>query len=95
MTGSSVSADPIVDEAQHNGLLQLLFNSLVLSHITPYLEVTDLFSLAATSRAFRYLIYHDPQVFRYVDLGKCKSLQFNDDVEKGLTAGMESQTEDE
>jgi len=64
------------DEIQHSALLQLLSNTLILCHTTPYLPVADLLALAATCRAFRYLIYETPQVFRYLDLRPVKSAQF-------------------
>ena len=65
------------DEIQHNALLQVLSNTLILCHTTPYLPVADRLALAATCRAFRYLIYETPQVFRYLDLRPVKSGQFD------------------
>jgi hypothetical protein len=58
-------------------LLQLLSNPLILCHTTPYLPVADTLSLAATSKAFRYLLYQTPQVFRYLDLSTTRSAQFD------------------
>lgn len=63
-------------EIQHSALLQLLSNTLILCHTTPYLSVADILALAATSRAFRYLIYETPQVFRRLDVTPLKSAQF-------------------
>ncbi|VBB79728.1 Putative protein of unknown function [Podospora comata] len=71
-------------EIQETALLQLLANSLVLSQTAPYLSCYDVLNLAATSRAFRFLIYHTPQVFRRLDLGNVKTAQFDSDaVDRG------------
>lgn len=78
---------PLPDEIQHSSLLQLLSNTLILCHTTPYLPVADLLALAATSRAFRYLVYQTTQVFRYLDLQPFKSAQF--DIE-GIDRGGET-----
>lgn len=75
-------------EIQHSALLNLLTNSLVLSHTAPYLSCYDVLNLAATSRAFRFLIYHTPQVFRRLELGNVKSAQF--DVAVGIDRGGET-----
>lgn len=64
-------------EIQHSALLQLLSNSLILCHTVPYLHVADILALAATSRAFRWLIYGTPQVFRRINLTPFKSAQFD------------------
>ncbi|MCJ1392195.1 hypothetical protein MMC18_005062 [Xylographa bjoerkii] len=53
-------------------LLELLSNSLVLYQICPYLPISALLSLAATSKLFRNLIYGTPNVFRYLDLSTTK-----------------------
>ena len=57
-------------------LLNLLSNSLVLSQTTPYLPVSSLLALGATSKSFRDLIHRTPSVFRYLDLRNVKSAQF-------------------
>ncbi|KAI9766423.1 MAG: hypothetical protein M1840_006529 [Geoglossum simile] len=49
-------------------LLDLLSNTLVLYRTAPYLPPSALSSLAATSAAFRDLVYNTPLVFRYLDL---------------------------
>lgn len=67
-------------EVQHSALLQLLTNSLILCHTTPYLSCHDVLNLGATSRAFRYLVYHTPQVFRRLELGNVKAAQFDIDA---------------
>lgn len=71
-------------EIQETALLQLLANSLVLSQTAPYLSCYDVLNLAATSRAFRFLIYHTPQVFRRLNLGNVKTARFDSDaVDRG------------
>ena len=57
-------------------LLKLLSNSLVLSQTIPYLPVSSLLALGATSKSFRDLIHRTPSVFRYLDLRNVKSAQF-------------------
>ena len=49
-------------------LLELLSNSLVLQQTVPYLPVSGLLSLGATSRSFQALVYQTSGVFRYLDL---------------------------
>ena len=49
-------------------LLDLLRNDLLLRQVSPYLGVTGLLSLAATSAAFKSLVFQTPQVFQYVNL---------------------------
>ncbi|KAK3316619.1 hypothetical protein B0H66DRAFT_478746 [Apodospora peruviana] len=77
MTQNIESPNALPAEIQHSALLQLLTNSLILCHTTPYLSCYDVLNLAATSRAFRYLIHHTPQVFRRLELGNVKSAQFD------------------
>lgn len=81
------SCQVLPHEIQHSALLQLLSNSLILGHTAPYLPVADVLNLAATSRAFRYLIYDTPQVFRRLDLTPCKTAQFEID---GIDHGGET-----
>jgi hypothetical protein len=79
----------LADEIQqHSALLRLLSNTLILCHAAPYLAVPDLLSLAATSRAFRYVVYGTPGVFRHVDLRAFKSAQL--DIEGGIDHGGET-----
>ena len=49
-------------------LLDLLSNDLILRHTSPYIGVHSLVSLAATSRAYKSLVYNTPQVFQHVDI---------------------------
>jgi hypothetical protein len=57
-------------------LLYLLSNSLVLDQTVPYLPVSSLLALGATSKSFKDLIHRTPNVFRYLDLSNVKSAQF-------------------
>ncbi len=57
-------------------LLQLLSNPLILYQTVPYLPISSLFALGASSKSFEDLIYHTPRVFRHIDLTRVKSVQF-------------------
>lgn len=58
-------------------LLHLLSNSLVLDQTVPYLPVSSLLALGATSRSFKELVHCTPNVFRHLDLSNVKSAQFD------------------
>ena len=47
-------------------LIELLSNSLILYHTAPYLPISALLALGATSKSFNSLV-HTPGVFRYLD----------------------------
>ncbi|EAA31307.3 hypothetical protein GE21DRAFT_8937 [Neurospora crassa] len=82
-------------EIRHNALLQLLANSLVLNHTTPYLSSYDVLNLAATSRTFRYIVYSTPHIFSRLDLTTVRKAQY---IEEKSSRGGESegeQTEDD
>ena len=64
---------PLLDDNMHTTLLDLLSNTLVLRQTTPYLPISALYALAATSTSFHYLVHHSPEVFRYLDLSTVKS----------------------
>lgn len=49
-------------------LLDLLSNTLVLYQTVPYLPVSALLNVAATSRSLRHLLHSTPGVFRHLDL---------------------------
>ncbi|KAL2178190.1 uncharacterized protein P884DRAFT_197808 [Thermothelomyces heterothallicus CBS 202.75] len=84
MTQTCESRNALPVEIQQCALLQLLANSLVLSQTAPYLSCYDVLNLAATARAFRFLVYHTPNVFRRLDLGRVKTAQFEiDDIDHG------------
>ena len=65
------------EEVEVGSLLQLLSNSLILCHTTPYLSPYDVLNLAASSRYLRYLVYNTPQVLRRLDLTRVKAAQFD------------------
>ena len=54
-------------------LLEILSNTLILHQTCPYLPVSALLALAATSTSFRHLIFKTPHVFRYLDLSTVKA----------------------
>ncbi|KAF2473512.1 uncharacterized protein BDR25DRAFT_302381 [Lindgomyces ingoldianus] len=54
-------------------LADLLSNTLVLRQTAPYLPVSAIYALAATSKAFHYIVHQSPEVFRYLDLSTVKS----------------------
>ncbi|KAK4099419.1 hypothetical protein N658DRAFT_498342 [Parathielavia hyrcaniae] len=84
MTQACESHTGLPTERQRCALLQLLVNSLVLSQTAPYLSCYDVLNLAATARAFRFLIYHTPNVFRRLELGNVKTAQFDiDAIDRG------------
>ncbi|KAK3303124.1 uncharacterized protein B0T15DRAFT_400938 [Chaetomium strumarium] len=84
MTQTCESPHGLPIEIQHCALLQLLSNSLVLSQTAPYLSCYDILNLAATSRSFRFLVYHTPNVFRRLQLSNVKTAQFDvDEVDRG------------
>ncbi|KAI8628543.1 hypothetical protein F5Y19DRAFT_143235 [Xylariaceae sp. FL1651] len=58
-------------------LLELLSNTLVLHQTVPYLPISAILNIAATSRSFRALLQHTPGVFRHLDLTRVKTAQFD------------------
>lgn len=54
-------------------LLQLLSNTLILYQTTPYLPISSLLALGATSKSFKGLIHETPHVFRYLKLSDVAS----------------------
>ena len=59
-------------EALPVSLFDLLSNSLILAQTCPYLKVSNLLALAATSKSFSLLVYGSPYSFRYLDLSVLK-----------------------
>lgn len=65
-------------------LLDVLHNSLILTHIVPYLPPSSILGLASANHTYRSLILHSPGVFRHLDLSKIKAAQFNiDQIDHG------------
>ncbi|KAL9087466.1 MAG: hypothetical protein Q9159_003603 [Coniocarpon cinnabarinum] len=56
-------------------LLDLLTNSIVLHQISPYLPVASRLALASVNTAYRDLLRHSPEHFRYTDLSRCRGAQ--------------------
>ncbi|KAI1088414.1 hypothetical protein F5B19DRAFT_427455 [Rostrohypoxylon terebratum] len=76
------------DEITSNPLLNLLTNTLVLHQTIPYLPISSLLNLAATSPSFRdLLLRRTPGVFRHLDLTRVKTAQF--EVDGGIDHGGE------
>jgi hypothetical protein len=61
-------------------LLDLLSNTLVLHQTIPYLPLSAVFHLAATSRSFRDLLQYTPGVFRHLDLTQIKTARLDIDA---------------
>ncbi len=81
---SSLTQTTTRDSVLPTSLLQLLNNSLVLYQTVPYLPVSALLALGATSKSYRSLIHDTPYVFRHLDLTKVKSAQFQiDAIDRG------------
>lgn len=60
-------------------LLDLLSNTLVLYQTIPYLPISAILNVAATSRSFRHLLHSTPGVFRHLDLTQVTAAQFDID----------------
>ena len=57
-------------------LLQILSNPLILYHTIQYLPVSSLLALGAASKPFQGIVHRTPNIFRYLDLSRVKSVQF-------------------
>ncbi|KAI0858480.1 hypothetical protein F4860DRAFT_505354 [Xylaria cubensis] len=65
-------------------LLDLLSNTLVLYQTIPYLPISSILHIAATSRSFRHLLHTTPGVFRHLDLTRVSTAQFDiDEIDHG------------
>lgn len=84
MLSPTSHGDSTVYEIIPGTLLHLLAHTVVLNYTAPYLPPSALLSLAATSRAYRALVYGNPSVFRHLDLSAIKLADFQlADVERG------------
>lgn len=71
-------------ESTASGLIDILLNPLILYNTVPYLPISDLLRLGATSHFVRRLIYDSPGTFRHLDLTRIKAAQFDiDEVDHG------------
>ncbi|KAI0164096.1 hypothetical protein GGR57DRAFT_452305 [Xylariaceae sp. FL1272] len=64
----------------NSSLLGLLSNTLILHQTVPYLPISSVLNVAATSKSFRQLIQNIPGVYRHLDLTQIKSAQFDIDA---------------
>lgn len=58
-----------------SSLIHLLTNSIVLYQTVPYLPISSLLALGATSKSFKLLIHSTPSVLRHLDLSEVKTAQ--------------------
>ncbi|KAF2647620.1 hypothetical protein K491DRAFT_709138 [Lophiostoma macrostomum CBS 122681] len=54
-------------------LADLLSNTLVLQQTVPYLPVSAIYALAASSKSLQHIVHQSPEAFRYLDLSTVKS----------------------
>jgi hypothetical protein len=74
---SSGNSDLIIyDAPQLLTLLQVLSNPLILHHTIQYLPISSLLALGAASKPLQGIIHRTPNIFRYLDLSRVKSVQF-------------------
>lgn len=74
---SSGHSDLIIyDAPQLLTLLQVLSNPLILHHTIQYLPISSVLALGAASKPLQGIIHHTPNIFRYLDLSRVKSVQF-------------------
>ncbi|QSZ30992.1 hypothetical protein DSL72_000553 [Monilinia vaccinii-corymbosi] len=59
-----------------SSLWRVLSNTLLLYQTVPYLPISSLLALGATSKSFKTLIYETPHVFRYLKLSDVKSAEY-------------------
>lgn len=75
---SIVGNDPnACDLLEKQSLLDLLSNHLVLQHTAPYLSARDRLALGATCKDFHQLVNLSHGVFRYLDLTRVTTAQFD------------------
>ncbi|KAI0129930.1 hypothetical protein BJ170DRAFT_292517 [Xylariales sp. AK1849] len=73
-----------LSDSIETNLLDLLLNTLILRQTVPYLPISALLNVAATSKAARNLFHNTPGVFRHVDLTGVKTAQFKiDGIDRG------------
>ncbi|KAI8961323.1 hypothetical protein F5Y11DRAFT_230145 [Daldinia sp. FL1419] len=88
---SDISSDAFTST---NPLLNLLANSLVLHQTIPYLPISSLLNLAATSPSFRdLLLYRTPGIFRHLDLTRLR-IKHSEDIWPN-TSARDDITEDD
>ena len=76
-------------------LLDFLSNSLILTQICPYLNISSLLALAATSKSFASLLYDSSESFRHLDLSSLRGgLSKRDHVGRDMTPNFGNPPED-
>jgi len=76
MESPETSALITLDAPELLSLLQILSNPLILHHTVQYLPISSLLALGAASKPFQGIVHHTPNIFRYLDLSRVKSVQF-------------------
>ncbi|KAH8649364.1 hypothetical protein BX600DRAFT_112931 [Xylariales sp. PMI_506] len=72
------------ESSENTSLLDLVSNSLILRQTTPYLPISALLNLAATSKSFQATLRHNPDAFRHADLTTIKAAQFQiESIDRG------------
>ncbi|KAI1268199.1 hypothetical protein F5Y18DRAFT_377731 [Xylariaceae sp. FL1019] len=64
----------------NSSLFDLLSNTLILHQTVPYLPISSVLNVAATSKSFCELLQKTPGVYRHLDLTRIKSAQFDIDA---------------
>jgi hypothetical protein len=76
-SGAIQHTERALSESYHSCLFNLLSNSLILHETVPFLPISALLNLAASSKALRDLLLHTPSVFRHLDLTTVRSAIFD------------------
>lgn len=76
---SLATSDYLTLSSSTSRLSNILHNSLILTHVVPYLTASSVLSLASTSKELRAIVQHTPGVFRHLDLSTIKAAQFDID----------------
>ncbi len=71
-------------------LLKAFSNTLILENIIPYLPLPTIVSLCSASKSLRDVLLHEPSVFRYVDLSKCRGAYVSPNLLTGIDIGGNS-----
>lgn len=75
--GATLHTTRATSELHSSSLFDLLSNSIVLHDTIPFLPLSSLLNLSATSKALRSLLHGTPGVFRHIDLTPIKSATFD------------------
>lgn len=75
--GATLHTTRATSELHSSSLFDLLSNSIILHDTIPFLPISSLLNLSATSKALRNLLHGTPGVFRHLDLTPIKSATFD------------------